>query len=201
MLMYQLIRALGLIAYLSFSLTVGLGIASAGGGRTIRALDRRLVRQLLHRSTAVIGLATLALHVGLTVADTYVDTSLAAVLVPFTAGYDTFALGLGSLAIYALVLAGISGWLRTTLARRVSERTWRWLHWGSYAGWALALLHGLIAGPDTAAVWALVTYAAGIALVLAGAIGRLVTARHQVRRRDGDLVAPRAAVLVGSEER
>jgi len=182
MTMYELIRSLGLVAYLAFSVSLGLGIASLSGGLSPRSLDRRVVRQLLHRSAAVVGLLALAAHLGLTVIDTYVSTSVGAVLVPFTAGYKTLALGLGSLALYAFVLAALSGWLRLATARLLSERGWRWLHRAAYAGWGLCLLHGVLAGPDLGQPWALAVYALGIAAVVTGYVVHRVGLRHVLRR-------------------
>lgn len=179
---YHLIGSFGLVAYLAFSLSLALGIASVTGGPTDAAIDRRLVRQLVHRSAAVVGLLALAVHLCLVVLDTYVTTPLGAVLVPFTAGYKVFALGLGTLAMYSMVLAALSGWARMSLARGLSERTWRWLHRSAYLGWALCLGHGVLAGPDTGARWALAAYGAGILAVMAGTIVRLAGARHVLRR-------------------
>lgn len=179
---YELIRSLGLVAYLAFSLSVALGVASLSGGLDPRALDRRVVRQLLHRSAAVVALIALAAHLGLTVLDSYVTTSISAVLIPFTAGYEVLALGLGSLAMYAFVIAALSGWLRLTTASLTSERGWRWLHRGAYAGWALCLLHGVLAGPDLRQPWALSVYALGIVAVAIGYGGHRHGARHVLRR-------------------
>lgn len=185
MTMYDLIRSFGLVAYLAFSLSLALGIASLGGGVGARALDRRVVRQLLHRSAAVVGLIALIAHLGLTVLDSYVPTSLGAVLVPFTAGYQAIALGIGTLATYLVVLAALSGWLRLTTARLLSERGWRWLHRTAYAGWGLCLLHSVLAGPDTGRRWTTVAYVAGALAVLAGLGVRAAGGRH-LRHRELD---------------
>jgi len=179
---YDLIRSLGLVAYLAFSVSLALGVASVTGGVSDRAIDRRLIRQLVHRSAAVVGLVALGLHIALVVLDTYVSTSLGAVLLPFTSTYKVFALGLGSLALYAFLGAAVSGWVRLSLARLTSERGWRWLHRTAYVGWGLCLLHGVLAGPDTAQGWALAAYGAGIAAVLAGVALAVSGSRHVLRR-------------------
>lgn len=182
MMMYELIRSFGLVAYLGFSLSLALGVASVTGGVTHAAIDRRVVRQLLHRSAAVVGLLTLVTHIALTVVDSYIATPLHAVVIPFTSGYQPFALGLGSLALYSFVAAALSGWLRLSIAGLLSERAWRWVHRSAYAGWALCLGHGILAGPDTHHLWALGTYAAGIAAVLIGIGVRIAGSRHVLRR-------------------
>lgn len=182
MLMYQLIRSLGLVAYLTFSLSLALGLASVAGGVTDEAIDRRLVRQFVHRSAAVVGLIALGAHLTLTVLDTYVKTPLTAVLVPFTSGYEAVALGIGSLAMYAFVAAATTGWLRARIAERYGEGTWRLLHRVSYVGWALCLLHGILAGPDASRRWALATYAIGVLAVGAGLWARVNGTRHVLRR-------------------
>ena len=183
MLTYHLIRSFGLVAYLAFSLSFALGIASVTGGLSDAAIDRRLVRQLVHRSAAVVGLLALATHLTLVVLDTYVSTPLSAVLVPFTSGYRAFALGLGSIALYAFLVAAASGWARLALARTLSEATWRWLHRAAYAGWALCLAHGVLAGPDSGRPWALAAYGAGVLAVVVGVVVRVAGARHVLRRR------------------
>lgn len=182
MMMYELIRAFGLVAFLGFSLSLALGVASVTGGVTPRAIDRRLVRQLLHRSAAVVGLLTLVTHIALTVVDSYVSTPLHAVVVPFTSGYQPFALGLGSIALYCFVAAALSGWLRLSIAGLLSERSWRWIHRSAYAGWALCLGHGILAGPDLHQVWALGAYALGVIAVAVGIGVRLAGERHVLRR-------------------
>lgn len=182
MMTYDLIRSFGLVAYLALSLSLALGVASATGGVTDGAIDRRLVRQLVHRSAAVVGLVALLVHLTLVVLDSYVSTPVSAVLAPFTAGYRVFALGLGTLAMYSMVLAAVSGWGRLLLSRKLSERTWRWLHRSAYLGWALCLGHGLLAGPDTSHRWALAAYAVGILVIAVGMGVRISGARHVLHR-------------------
>ena len=180
---YELIRSLGLVAYLAFSVSVGLGIASRSGGLSPRALDRRIVRQLVHRSAAVLGLVALAAHLGLIVSDSYITTTIGAVLIPFTSAYRTTALGLGSVAMYGFVVAAVSGWARLRIGRIISERGWRWVHRVAYGAWVLSLLHGVTAGPDLHQPWALSVYGIGMLVVAAG-FGAHRRGRRHVLRRD-----------------
>ena len=108
MTLWYLMRGLGFGALAMLTLATTLGALSTGGSRVGGAdqqtLDRRLLRQLLHRSTAVVGLVLLVLHLVTVVLDAWVPVSVGSVLLPFTAGYRPFALGLGTLALYAIVL-------------------------------------------------------------------------------------------------
>lgn len=186
---WYMIRALGLVATGAFTVSAVLGALSVHGGRTPAALDRRLVRQLVHRSTAVIGLVAVAGHLTFVLLDTWVPTSVTGMLVPFTADYRPFALGLGSLALYALLLTAVSGWLRGGFASRIGEQTWRRIHLASYAGWVFAVGHGFLAGSDSHKGWASLGYLACLALVGAAALWRVMGARavrevdHAGRRR------------------
>ncbi|TIC79322.1 hypothetical protein [Nocardioides sp. GY 10127] len=190
--MWYLIRSFGMVSWVAFTVTAFLGATSAVGGRSDAAVDRRTVRQLLHRGTAVLGLVTLAVHLVLVVLDAYVDTSLTAVFVPFTADYEPFALGVGTLGMYALLLAAGVGWGRRWFVNHATEVTWRRLHLAAYVGWALSLGHGLLSGTDTSQPWALATYAVGTALVVAALVVRLVgRARRPVARTADGTFAPR----------
>lgn len=183
---WYLIRSLGLVAYLAFSLSLALGASSTTSGAGGPAIDRRVVRQLLHRSVAVLALLALFLHLLLVVRDTFVPTSVTAVLVPMTASYRPFALALGTLALYAFAMAAVVGWTRTAIAGALSERAWRRLHGAAYAGWALCLGHGILAGADSGRRWAWLVYAAGVVLVAAALVWRRASVARRPFRREVD---------------
>lgn len=179
MTLWYLIRALGLASLVVLTATTALGALSTGSGPGVAALDRRLVRQLLHRSTALLGLGLLALHLTCVALDSYVSVPLRSFAIPFTSGYRPLAMGLGSLALYGLVLAAVSGLARGRLARlRGSQRFWRPVHASAYAGWALALGHGFLGGTDSGQAWARVTY-----LACAGTVAAAVLLRQTHRPR------------------
>ena len=64
---------------------------------------------------------------------------LANLLVPFTAAKETVWLGLGSIALYLII---ITITLSLTV-RKENQKLWRILHYGTYIALALALVHGL----------------------------------------------------------
>jgi methionine sulfoxide reductase heme-binding subunit len=192
MTLWLLARSAGFVALLAASLTVALGAAGTGSRR-----DGRILAQLVHRSAAVVTLAMLALHAALLVADHYVSVSVSGALLPFTAGYRGFALGLGTLGAYAFLVVAATGSLRGRLASSArAARAWRGVHLAAYAAWALALGHGVLAGTDTARGWALAVYGACAALVGAGVLARTVGGRRQ--HHAALPTARRAAALSGA---
>lgn len=194
MTLWFLARAAGFVAVIAATITVALGAAG-----TASFGDRRIVAQLVHRSAAVLTLALLGLHVVLLVADQYVDVSVAGALVPFTAGYRGTALGLGTLAGYALLIVSATGALRGRLAASATAaRAWRAVHLSAYAAWALAMVHGVLAGSDTRTTQGLLTYTACAAVVAIAAASRL-TAQRRRRRTPLHLARTHAHLTAGAD--
>ncbi len=198
MMLWDLARAAGFVAVLTATVTVVLGALGTAPSRdagswrvTPTRLDRRLLRQMVHRSAGVVTLAMLALHAVLLVADSYVPVGVAGALVPFTAGFRGFAVGLGTLATYGFVVAAASGALRRRMAASDrASRTWRSVHLVSYLAWFLALGHGLLAGTDSGRWWSWLLYGASLVAVLGA-----VSFRFSV------LGNPHASPLGGARER
>lgn len=177
MTLWFLARAAGFVALLAASVTVALGAS----GSTTRG-DDRILAQLVHRSAAVLTLAMIGLHAALLVSDSYVDVSVPGALVPFTAGYRGLALGLGTLGAYTFLVVSLTGAMRGRLAGSArAAAAWRVVHGSAYGAWALAVVHGLLAGTDTWQGWGLAVYAAAVALVGVGLAWRLLGA-DPVRR-------------------
>jgi methionine sulfoxide reductase heme-binding subunit len=173
-----LARATGLTAYvlLTCSVLAGLVVKSKPFGMALKpatATD-------LHRTLAVLSLGALALH-GLTlVVDRTVEIGLGALLVPGLAPYRPLWTGLGVVAgeLMLLVYASFS------LRRRIGQRNWRRLHWATYATFAAATVHGLMAGTDSSASWALGLYLGAVGAVVAATAWRaLIPARPPARPR------------------
>ena len=57
--------------------------------------------------------------------------------------------------------------------KRLPHRLWRRLHYLNFAVWLLALVHGVTAGTDTFAPWALALYAGSVWLIVALFVNRL----------------------------
>lgn len=189
MTIWYLARATGLVALIAFTVSTALGaLTSASPTRgTAAALDRRYLQQMAHRSAAVAGLALLLVHATLLVVDSFVDVSVLHALIPFSAGYRPVAVGLGTLAVYYLVAAAVSGAVRGRLAKSsYAAAGWRAVHFFAYAGWGLSMAHGILAGTDTGRGWTTAIY---VACGLTVAIAVAIRLRSVVRRRSRGLGA------------
>ena len=171
-LIWILVRATGLVAVATATLSVVLGLLASrapapGTLSSGEALDRRVLRQYTHRTAGVMTLVLIGLHIVLLLVDSYVSVSITDVLVPFTAGYDRLALGLATVATYLFVLTALSGAVRRRIAHREgAARAWRAVHLSALGAWVLALVHGLAAGTDTGAWWTSAVYAGSAGAVL-----------------------------------
>ena len=175
---WLLARATGLTAYVLLTLSVlaGLVVKAKPFGRAVKpatAVD-------FHRFLALLGLAAVALH-GLTlVLDETVEIGLGALLVPGLAPYRPLWSGFGVVAGELMLLVYAS----FALKKRIGQRNWRRLHWATYATFAAATAHGLMAGSDSAAPWALALYLGAVGAVAAATAWRaLVPAGPRPRPR------------------
>jgi sulfoxide reductase heme-binding subunit YedZ len=83
-----------------------------------------------------------------------------------------------------LVLVALAGAGRGRLAaENRAHRHWRSVHRLAYAGWALIVAHGLLAGTDAASGWLLAVTGGSVLVVLGCAAIRLVARSDERRRR------------------
>lgn len=111
----------------------------------------------------------LLVHITAVVADSFVDIRWYAALVPFTSAYQPVWVGLGTIASdLVLVVIGTS-----LLRVRLGFRTWRAVHWLTYAAWPIAVLHYLTAGTDAGAGWGVALAVLAIGAVVAAVLVRI----------------------------
>jgi DMSO/TMAO reductase YedYZ heme-binding membrane subunit len=161
-----LARASGLVAYALLSTTVLAGLVLKA--RPFGTLVKPSALTDLHRFLALLGLGALSLHASALILDNAVPIGIADLLVPGIAPYRPLWTGLGVLAAELLVVVYASFSLR----KRIGPRNWRRLHWAGYLIFGLATLHGLAAGSDSGATWALALYGSATGAVLAAAAWR-----------------------------
>ena len=171
-------RGAGLGAMLVLTIATVLG---ALGSIRSSSPETRVIVQYVHRTAAVLGLGLIVVHVSTLVLDAKAHIGLAGALVPFAAHYRPNAVALGSIAMYTLLLVAALGLARGRLAAsRRSAATWRALHLLAIPAWAVAVLHGLLAGTDRSQRWVVL-----LTVACVGAVGLALIIR--MMRLDDDL--------------
>lgn len=161
-------RAAGVAAYvlLTGSIVAGLVVRSKPFSRSVKpatAVD-------LHKALAFLSLVALSIHGAALVADSTVEISPAALFVPGLAGYRSLWTSIGVLTGELMVVIYLSFWLR----RVIGQRSWRRLHYTTYAAFAGATLHGVATGTDAGLPWAMALYLSATGAVAAATAWRIL---------------------------
>lgn len=183
MTLWYLARATGAVTLVLLTLTVALGIANQQ--RWAPRRTPRFVVEHLHRSTSLLVMVLLVIHIAASVIDGYVQIRLVDAVVPFVSDYHPLWLGLGTLAFDLLIALIVTSVLRAHLG----ARTWKAVHWLAYACWPVAMTHGLGIGTDSGTTgWML-----WLSVACAGVVAAAVRAR--VSREPADAGAPLAPTV------
>ena len=109
-------------------------------------------------------LAFLAVHVVAIVLDPWADVGVTGAFLPGLSEYRSPAVALGTMALYALLITGLSA----RYTRLLPAGFWLRLHRFSLVVFVLAWLHGVLAGTDSVAMAGLYG-ATGLFVLAAGA--------------------------------
>lgn len=144
---WYLSRASATVAYALLWLSMALGLIITN--KMARIWPGSPIAFDLHQFASLLGLAVALFHALILLGDKYINYDLAQVLVPFnSAGYKPVWVGLGQIGFYLLAIVGLSFYVR----KRLTQRRWRLIHYFSFLTFALALLHGILAGTDSTVV-------------------------------------------------
>jgi sulfoxide reductase heme-binding subunit YedZ len=171
-------RAMGVTAYLLLALEVTLGLVLSHPRNTA---EWRKTRQVFpwHEMVSVFTGAFLALHVALLAIDPYANVGVIGALVPGFSAYRPVAVGLGSIALYALIFTALTAkWTRL-----LPSGWWLKVHRVSVVVFLMTWVHAVLAGTDGGALMPL--YLATGLPILAGVAHRWWTARVRPSRDRG----------------
>jgi len=165
-------RATGFAAFtaLALDVIVGLLVSTKAGDRWVtraHAID-------LHGWLSPVALALVIGHASILIVDGYIRFDLLDLVVPFVAPYRPLAVGIGVIAAYLALVVHASFGLR----RRLGIRTWRRLHYLSFAAFVASSLHAMLAGSDWSRPWAVALHGSLLAIVGALVAYRLLLSRQ-----------------------
>lgn len=136
-------RAAGLLGYLMLWLSTLWGLAVSS--KFFDLWLERLFTFDFHEHFSLLGLGFVTLHVAALLFDKFQPFSLWQVLIPFLSAYRPFWVGVGVIAFYLSLLVTVTFYMRS----RLSQKTFRAIHYLSLAAYLGATLHGLFAGTDS----------------------------------------------------
>jgi DMSO/TMAO reductase YedYZ heme-binding membrane subunit len=168
--LWYITRATGLVALVLFTVVVCLGtfVSNRVGGKTVG----RFELNELHRSVSMVAMAFLVLHIVTTIVDSYVPTGWLSAVVPLTSPYKRLDVAIGAVA-FDLILAV---WASSLMKSRISNGSWRFVHWFSWLAFVAAIVHSFLIGTDARS-------GIGLAVVAACAVAVLVTALWRYVKR------------------
>jgi sulfoxide reductase heme-binding subunit YedZ len=142
-------RGAGAVSLLMFTAATCLGLVTVA--RFQAAGWPRFFNYEMHRRVSLLAIVFLAIHVLTAVFDPFTSLGLGAALIPLASTYRPVPVALGVIAMYLFTALIVTSLLR----RHIGQRTWRLVHWTSYAMWPLAVLHGFTSGSDALTTWML----------------------------------------------
>lgn len=169
-------RAAGLSAF--YLLTAGVVSGIFCGSPGIKGIWKARIYRF-HSKTQSFGLIAAIAHVIVLAIDSYMKFDWITLIVPFSAPQHRFEYGLGSLAMYGLLVIMLTSDFRGLLANRI----WKTIHMAAYPVFFLALIHGLFAGTDSAKPLVFWSYPAAALLVVAATAVRALTEIRQAREK------------------
>lgn len=154
-------RASGILAFVLFSVVVINGLLIST--RLVWKILPPALNYEMHRFFSWMALLATFGHASSFMFDHYFRLSAAETLVPFllvrpitsTLGLSIgWTVGLGIIALYGALALVLSSELRN----RIGAKTWRKLHYMSFAMYLLFLGHGILSGTDSKEWWMISTY-------------------------------------------
>jgi predicted ferric reductase len=146
---WYLSRATGFVALgmLWISMVLGIGITN----KLARLWPGLPPAFAIHEYTSLLGLFFAGFHALILLGDKYSQYRLAQLLMPFgSLQYRPIWVGLGQLGFYAWLIIALTFYIR----KAIGKKTWRAIHYASFACYLAALVHGLKSGTDAGAIWA-----------------------------------------------
>jgi len=133
------------------SMALGLGVTN----KMARLWPGAPAAFALHEYTSLLGLAFALFHGLVLLGDKYMSFTLMQVITPFaTASYKPLWVGVGQISFYIWAILALTFYIRPI----IGQKFWRFLHYGTFAIYFLAIFHGMFSGTDSSASWAQTFY-------------------------------------------
>ena len=135
------------LTILWISMALGLGLSN----KLARTWPGAPATFAIHEYVSLLGLAFALFHALVLLGDRYINFTVAQIFMPFsTTDYRPTWVGIGQIGFYVWLIVALSFYVRSS----IGQKTWRVIHYLSFAMYMMGLIHGLFSGTDTASNWA-----------------------------------------------
>ena len=135
------------LSVLWLSMALGLGITN----KIARLWPGAPAAFAIHEFVSLLGLAFALFHALVLLGDHYINFTIAQIFLPFsTVDYRPTWVGIGQIGFYVWLIVALSFYIRSS----IGQKTWRVIHYLSFAMYLMGLLHGLFSGTDSTTAWA-----------------------------------------------
>lgn len=135
------------LSVLWLSMALGLGITN----KMVRLWPGAPAAFAIHEYVSLLGLAFALFHALVLLGDHYIHFTVAQIFMPFsTVDYRPTWVGIGQVGFYMWLIVALSFYVRS----RIGQKTWRVMHYLSFAMYLMGLAHGLFSGTDSTTTWA-----------------------------------------------
>jgi predicted ferric reductase len=135
------------LTILWISMALGLGLSN----KLARTWPGAPATFAIHEYVSLLGLAFALFHALVLLGDRYINFTVAQIFLPFsTTDYRPTWVGIGQIGFYVWLIVALSFYVRSS----IGQKTWRVIHYLSFAMYMMGLIHGLFSGTDTASNWA-----------------------------------------------
>ena len=135
------------LTILWISMALGLGMTN----KMARLWPGAPASFAIHEYVSLLGLAFALFHALVLLGDHYINFTVAQIFMPFaTVDYRPTWVGIGQIGFYVWLIVALSFYVRSS----IGQKTWRAIHYLSFAMYIMGLLHGLFSGIDSTANWA-----------------------------------------------
>ena len=140
-------RSSAIVAWVLLTLSVLWGILLKT--RILRGADNPEWLKAVHRFLSGLAMLMVVTHMVSLYLDSYIEFTVADLLVPFASEFQPLGVALGVIGMWAMVLV----WGTSMIMQWLPERVWRAIHFASYLSLFAVAMHSGMVGTDVGTPW------------------------------------------------
>ncbi len=167
---WLVIRGSGIVAFALLSAAVIWGLLAST--KLLQSVVKAKPLTWFHESLGMGALIATLVHIFVLSIHDFLEFSWAEILVPGLSDWKRLPVALGVVAFYGLVVVSMSFYLK----KRIGQRAWRSIHYGSFGVFVASLIHGIHAGTDSAHPMMIGMYLGSVVVIMLLLAHRLISA-------------------------